>query len=122
MYGVSSVGVGGLEFESKSTSYILASFPEASAPSLLIRSSSNRAKIEPLSKAASLEALKCSNSLGRRVSRLLCCSGDRLRERGVCGCQRITVSSVMVEVKEGERSASSRTFRGVMGRSDVSIR
>jgi hypothetical protein len=122
MYGVSSVGVGGLEFESKSTSYILDSFPEASAPSLLIRSSSNRAKIGLLGKAASLEALKCSNSLGRSVSRLLCCSGDRLRERGVCGCQRITVSSVMVEVKEGERSASSRALRGVMGRSDVSIR
>src|SRR5450756_3205106 len=102
MYGVSSVGVGGLEFESesKSISYILDSFPEASAPSLLICPSSNRTKNGPLEKAASLEALKCSNSLGRRVSRLLCCSGDRLRERGVRGCQPITVSSVMVEVKQ----------------------
>jgi hypothetical protein len=67
-----------------------------------------------------LEALKCSNSRGRKVSRLLYCSGDRLGEGGVC--QRITVASEMVEVKEGERSASSRALRGVMGRSDVSIR
>ena len=48
-------------------------------------------------------------------------SGLRSREGGVC--HRITVSaSEVLSVKEGERSASSRTLRGVMGNSEVCIR